>query len=261
MARRNKLYSFRKSIRRNAPTIATIGSVIATGVALYLTGKATFKAVNAVNEMKKNEEQPTTKQILKKVVPYYIPAGIAAVTAVTLSITSNTIHVKRERMLSAALLASNEALTMFREKLTEKVSGETVKQITELPMEEKEVDRKPMIEPNDYIWIYDEFSGYKFRTTYGKLLEAEKEVNRRLNNNDRYTCKGYVDYDDFFKMMDVQPTMYIRNFCWDSSDTWDLWDTAWIDFYHEETQTPDGCRMIILRYSIDPLAKEKKFIN
>lgn len=252
----------KRYVKRNAPTIFIFGNAIGVLVTAGLTVYGTVKAVRKVDKLKETIEKPTKKQILKAVAPCYISSAISAGVTIGFGLSSNAISNKRQQALSAALIASNEAIQNFKEIAKEKFGEEEVKKIVEEQAKETLVRGEPAkaISSDDYINVYDEFSGYKFRTTMKKLNDAEFEVNRRLNHNDNWKCGGDVGYDDFFRWMDVPPTLYCKAYCWDSSDMWDVWNTGWVDFFHEKTVDDKGDETIILRYSIQPIAKRPTHI-
>lgn len=248
--------TIKKRIKRNAPTLMIIGNVIGVFVTGGLCVYETIKAVRKVDKLKETVEKPTKKQILKAVAPYYISPAISAGLTVGLGLSSNAVNIKRQQALSAALIASNEAFRAFKEKTVEKIGEEGVKKIVEKQAKEATTQEPKKISQNaDYITVYDKFSGYKFRTTQKDLDKAEFEVNRRLNHSENGRWVGEVNYDDFFRWMNVKPTLYSKAYCWDSSNMWDSLDTGWVDFYHEKTTDVNGDEIIILRYSVDPIAK------
>lgn len=241
--------------KKNLPTILTWTSAISTVGALYFTGKATVKAVRTYDELKKENKDISKKEILKAVGPYYIPAAGFAAASVACSFSSNHINLKRQQILAGALFASNEALQAFRKKVTEKIGEDEVKQITKEQAQEAPLVESKRHIPGEKVVVYDDFLQYKFETTFEKLNDAEFEVNRRLNNNDCYICTGNVPYEEFYRWMDVRPPKTAYAYSWNSSDMWDLYNTAWVDFYQVDTVDSDGRRMIILRYNFEPMMK------
>ena len=259
----------RRTVKRKAPTLLTIGNAVGVFATAGLTAYGTYKAVKKVEKLKETVENPTKKEILKEVAPCYISPLVSAILTVMCGVSSNAININRQKALAAALLTSNEAMSAFKKKVEDKIGGEEVKKIVEEQAKEAVIAEEPrkVISNGDYITVYDKFSGYKFRTTFEKLVAAEKEVNKCLNDN-QYT--GYVntrlrpgefEYSEFFRLMDVKPTLFSRAYVWDSSEMWDIWNTGWIDFMHEESTDTDGGRMIILSYTIDPVAKRPAYIN
>lgn len=248
-----KLNSVKRFGRRNAPTLTMIGSILAGFLSLGFTIDATIKATREVDEMRANGEEPTKKEILKKVAHHYIPAGLTAASAVTLAITSDSMHVKREKALSAALVASSEAYQVFRKKVEEKVGAEEVKQI----QEEQKKEQIEAADPNEVITVWDEFIGYSFNTTLAKLLEAELEVNRRLNShNSGNVCNGEVSLNEFYRLAGAKALRSAEGYSWNSWDMLNRVESSWIDFTHVIQKVVKGVgnsdKFYILYYSDEP---------
>lgn len=256
------------SAKNNMPTIMTAVSIVTMGLALYFTGTGTAKSVEDVR--KRKEELGVDKLPFKEKVRVcwknYIPAAAATSVSIGTSIASEVGHQSKEKILTSALLASNESIKLIRKEVTEKIGEDGMKEIVqkvaeETPVVEDKKNKQQALTDGDYIVVYDEFSGFKFNTTMPKLTDAEFEANRELNHNDGGWTRGEVEFADFFRWMGAKPPLFMLQYKWDSSSMWDEFDTAWIDFIHEETKDVNGARMIILRYSIQPGVKGKEYID
>lgn len=244
------LYTFRCWFKKNLPTILTWTSAISTAGALYFTGKATVKAVRVYDQLKGDNNEVDKKELVKRVIPYYIPAAGFAASSIACTFSSNHINLKRQRVLSGALFASNEALSAFKKKVEEKIGKEETKQITDEC--KKEITEKKAITyiTDEVIKIRDSFMNYTFETTMTRLIDAENEVNCQLNNP--AWGSGIVPYDTFYSWMKVKPPKSADLYVWESYEMQCGWERSWVNFYHEDTVDPDGRRLIILSFDIEP---------
>lgn len=244
------LYLFRKWFKKNLPTILTWTGAISTVGALCLTSRATVKAVRVYDQLKDENNKVDKKVFIKKVIPYYIPAAGFAASSIVCTFSSNHINLKRQRVLSGALFASNEALSAFKKKVEEKIGKEETKQITEECKREIN-DRKAVTYLSDeIIKVYDSFMNYTFETTMTNLIDAETNVNRILNNP--AWSLGIVPYDVFYSWLKVTPPKGAELYTWHEYEMSTGYECTWVDFYHEDTFDSDGNRLIKLYFTIDP---------
>lgn len=252
MSGNKSLNTLSKWVRKNLPTILTWASAVATAGALYYTGKATVKAVRTYDELKQENPQVSKKEVVKAVIPYYIPAAGFAATSIACSFGSNHINAKRQRVLAGALMMSNEALQSFKKKVEEKLEPKKLEEITQEQAQEKHAQSTAVLDPQDRITVFDKFTHFKFETTYSQLSNAMFEVNRRLNHNDGFYCGGSVPYSDFYRWMGVNVPEPFRAYSWDTVLMHDEFDTSWVDFFMKDMQDVNGLPITILEYSINP---------
>ena len=244
------LYLFRKWFKKNLPTILTWTGAISTVGALCLTSRATVKAVRVYDQLKDENNKVDKKVFIKKVIPYYIPAAGFAASSIVCTFSSNHINLKRQRVLSGALFASNEALSAFKKKVEEKIGKEETKQIVEECKKETNERKAIPYLSEEIIRVHDAFMNYTFETTMTKLIDAETEVNRQLNNP--AWSIGIVPYDRFYSWMKAKPPKGSDLYVWECYEMQCGYESSWIDFYHEDTVDSNGNRLIILRFTIEP---------
>jgi len=263
MKRRVKAVRFAK---RNKPTILTVASIVTGGLALYFTAKGTAKSVRDIDKRKKElgVGKLSIKETIRVSWKNYILAAAASGVSLGTNVASEVSHLNKEKTLAAALLASTESLKLIKKEVSEKLGEEGMKEITQKMAEEAPVEGekkvRPVLTDEDYIVVYDKFSGFKFNTTRRRLHEAETRVNRELNDHPGW-MSGVVEYSDFFRWMGANPPRFIDQYAWEASCLWDAWDTAWINFVEEETKDINGANMVILQFDIDPGMKGKAYID
>lgn len=249
--RANKLVMF---CRKRLPTILTIVSTISGAAALYFTGRATVKAVRKYDRLKADGVGMTPKVIVKQFVPYYIPAIGFATSSMLCDIGCNTIHVKRNRALTLAATSAMETLRDFKTKTKEIVGEERVKEIETAQARDTKLIRGISYFANEVIRVYDNFTGFKFETTSQKLMDAETEVNRHINNICWGNCQ--TELRDFYRWMGIDASKIKSslacNYVWNQDHMIGNWDLSFVDFYHEQVQDNDGTPLIILRYYPEP---------
>ena len=206
----------------HSPAILTglaVGGVIAT---VYLTAKATPKALKAIEEEKEylerkaeeedTEVKPLTKADIFKVgFKYYIPPILTAGATIACIIGAQHINSVRQ----AAMAASYEILrTSFdeyryhvREELgkskTEKIEHDIHKEkaekiLRENPLTESDY-QKLDVEAGAAVFC-DGVTGRRFVSTYEKVYRAVDEVNDRLSSDSGGGGEDWISINEFLSM-------------------------------------------------------------
>lgn len=211
-----------KFVVDNAPTILTIIGSAGTIATAYLTGKATFKAAQIIDneQFQRNiqhvgptpKPEITNKEKAKLVWKEYIPPAAVCVGAVSAGIFANRISTKRAAALAAAYALSQDRFGEYKEKMQEKLGVKKEQAATDELVQER-VSKNP---PGDNIVIIgsgtvlcrDELSGRYFKSTVEAIKRAENDINREIINS------GYATLSDFYERIGLNPTSMSETFGW-----------------------------------------------
>lgn len=185
-------HGFKKSISKHSPEILTGLGIAGMFSAIFLTSKATVKAVAVVNEMEHIDREtfevvkPTKKEIVKECWEFYIPAAVSATFGTACLIGSTSVNAKRNAALAAAYKLSETALTEYREAIVETVGEEKHKKIRE-KVAEKQVEKNPpttqnmvVSRDNADILCYEPITTGYFWSTQNKLDAAVNRINENI---------------------------------------------------------------------------------
>ncbi len=198
-----------KTVNDNSPLILTgigVGGVV--GVAL-LTGKATFKAVEVLEDYytkpgyikEEYRREATLWQKTKIVWPLYIPAAATAGLTITAVVMANRIGTRRAAAMAAAYAISQESFQEYREKIIDKI-GEGKERKAREEIDQEHINRTDfsnttVVVPGDLaVDFLDDYSGRPFRSTMEDVKWAINKINDRINHqvyaslNDLYSELG-----------------------------------------------------------------------
>ena len=239
--------------KRKLPAILAITSALSSLAALYFTGRATAKAVREYDALKNEGVKLEQKEIIKKFVPYYIPAIGFATASIACNVAGNVIHVKHNRALSLAATSAMETLQDFKRKARTIAGDDKVNLIEE--QRAKEAALVERVSSSSKVRVYDEFTGVKFETTWEKLKDAEAEVNRQINS----VCWGKCEAElkDFYRLLGIDLSIakpiFNDNYIWHQEYMIEMWELSYIDFFDKETaMDEDGTEIVMLRYFPEP---------
>ena len=190
-------------LKEHSPKIL-LGSGIALGVgAVGLSGVASFKAAEIVEDIRRDplcdDKKYATKQYLKRIIPLYIPVAIAETGSIICLVKSYDINAKRLAAATALAEVSMETLRIYKEKAKKVIGEETAKKIDdEVREEQRKNDEKKAAsgDPCSEIqWFKDEVTGQEFLSTRENILRAQCDLINKLH------CEFKVSFNEFIDIL------------------------------------------------------------
>lgn len=234
---------------RNASTILTaLGGVglIATTV---LAVKATPKALQLIEEEKKNKKEELTKlEMVKTAAKPYIPAVLTGTATLICIFGANILNKRQQASLISAYALLDESYKKYRRKVVELYGEETHNEIINaIAVEEaKEVGiTAPALATNtcltsdeacgDPVLFYDEWSHRYFESTIEQVIAAQYHINRN------FVLRGYVTLNELYDFLGLEPTDYGNTVGWAVED-----EFYWIDFNQHKVLIDDDIECYII---------------
>lgn len=209
--------SIEKAVKKNAPQIlAGLGIALGLG-AVGMTAKGTVKAVRIVDEMKKDNPEPTKKDIVKAVYKEYIPA--AGLTVASIGCVVGSVHISARRIatLGLAYAMSDKNFKEYKDKAKEML-GEKKEEELRGKIAQDYIDRNPpreeFIENADGggVMCLDSFTGRYFYSDADTINRVVNELNRLLLND------YYVSYNDYLIELGRHPCKFGDEWGWNVED-------------------------------------------
>lgn len=223
----------------HSTTILTGVGVAGTVGTAILTGKASFKAVEIINEdvAKKTQEENARREATnlsyisldevrltistfekaKMVWPLYIPPIVVGGVTVVSIVTAHRISSKKVAALIVASGVSERALQEYKEKMYEKLTPAKRHSVRDGVAQDR-VNGNPVI-PGEVIitgkgevLFYDEHSGRYFHSTMEDVKRAENKINHELL--DGLGCSLTEFYDE----LGIKPSNYSDSVGWNGGE-------------------------------------------
>jgi hypothetical protein len=237
-----------KLIVDNSPVILTIVGVSGTLTTAVLTGKASWKANNALAEeddrrliMNETVLQGTKEKALF-VWKLYVPAVGAGVTTVSAIIFANRISTRRTAALAAAYGLSEKAFAEYKEKVLEKL-GVKKEQAVHDEIAQDRVRKNP---PGDVIFAgdgdvlcHDSLTGRYFKSSIEIIKKAQNDVNYEILHN------MYASLSEFYDRIGLPTTPYSEEVGWNSDHMMEIMFSTVL------TEANQPC--ISLEYTVSPI--------
>lgn len=225
--------------KKVAPILLSIAGSIGVLATTALAIKATPKAMEI---LKKQEENLSSKEVAKATWKCYIPTAVSA--AVTIACIAGA-GILTERQITAITGAYGVIQNTYKNYISEvkKMFGEeTHKEILKTVATEKATQEYIIAETffsntslsfedaheEEYLF-YDQFGDRYFTSTISSVLQAEYHINRD------FSLGGFVTLNDFYEFLGIEKTAEGDNLAWSSLDG----DYYWLDFDHTKTIRPD----------------------
>lgn len=195
-----------KAAADNSPTILTAVGVTGMLATAYLTGTATLKAKQILDEWESDlskavpEHNPplTTQEKVKYVWKEYLPAAGAAVVTIACIVTANRIGARRVAALATAYTIAEKAALQYKDKVVETL-GKKKEEGIRAAMAQDEINAHPIERSTVYIeggggdLFRDSWSGRYFNSTRMALEKAAVSINQQLNNEYAATLSDFYD--------------------------------------------------------------------
>jgi hypothetical protein len=192
---------------KHSPEILTGFGVAGMFASVIFSVRATTKATKAVEAKKKelNKEKLTVGETIKAAWKYYIPTAITLAGSTACIIGANSVNTRRNAALAAAYTLSETALQEYQDKVKE-VVGERKENDIRADIERDKLRADPpratqveFVNQGDQLFK-DSISGRYFRSTYEKVMRAERDLQRQmLPGRDPFDIDdGYITMDDIY---------------------------------------------------------------
>ena len=170
-----------------------------------LTGKATIKANELINE-KKDElhvDKLEPKELIKTTYKCFIPPMVSGILSTACILGANSMHAKRTAALATAYQVAQVGINEYKDSVVELIGEEKEKEIVKRTVEKKvpkiEAEKPSSdveLNKNDLVLCYDVFAGRGFYSNKNKIMAAVNEVNSRIYHENSaslnyfYECAG-----------------------------------------------------------------------
>lgn len=211
-----------------------IGIIISTSVTIHesLIIKDKVDDMELTGDIKED-----VIEVVKETYKNWIP--IAASLGLTSFCFTRSMK-KYETMLNIAeqMYLKSE---MKRKSLLSLISGTALgSAANQSIIQEENEEQKLVSNPNEKMFL-DEYSGQFFISTDSDVLNADKELNKRFENN------GSALLSLWYKLLGINGIEYDDKLLW----TWDAYDTygyCWIDILYNDEEDDFGNKYTVIRF-------------
>jgi hypothetical protein len=200
---------FGKVAADNSPAILTGLGVTGTLTAVFLTGKATFKAAQIlqVAEGLRGEDQDEFdfKQKFEMTWKCFVPAAGTTILAVACMVAANHVGVRRAAALASAYNIAQRGFDEYKDKVIEKF-GEKKEQTLRDELAQDRVTKNPpgastmVITGSGEHLCKDEWSGRYFECEVETIKSAVNDINFKILAHD------YASLSEFYDLLQLPHT-------------------------------------------------------
>ena len=200
---------------RQSPSILLGVGITGMITSTVMAVKATPKAIQLLDEAKKEKEEPklTAWETVKVAWKPYMPAITVGSLSVLCLIGSNSVNARRTAALATAYKLSETALSEYRDAVVETIGEKKEKQVRE-KVADKQVAANPVNNSTIYITnqgtslCYEPLSGRYFRSSPESISKAINEVNYQLINGE------FISLNELYDRMGLESTKLGENLGW-----------------------------------------------
>lgn len=239
-----------KYIIDNSPTLLSGVAVTGTAMTAYLTGKATFKAAEIIEQeahsrsLQELGKPLDQKDRFKLVWKEYIPPALAVVGTVACIVAANHINASRMAALAAAYKLSEKQFTEYKDKVAEKLGINKEKELRD-EINQEAIARTPatdsqlmMLDSN--VIVMEKWTGRYFRSDMETIKSAENKINHELITD------MYASLSDFYDWLNLPHTQESEEVGWSVDNPMEL---AFTHGFAQDGRTP----ILVMEYRKSPL--------
>lgn len=216
---------------KNSPTILTGIAVGGLFTTIFLTIKATSKALVNIEDEKTFRKQEATNglmpdplapvDILRLTWQEYVPAAVMAVVTTGCIVGANTIQSRRYAALMAIYGITEASLKEYQEKTLAEVGPAKEQKIRD-NIAEGQLEKHPM-NPSEVI-ITDRGETLCFDKLSGRYFKSDIELIRKAQNtiNEVIIRDSYCTLNDFYYELGLDGISLGANPCWSTENMMDI---------------------------------------
>lgn len=236
-------------IKRHQPEIliglGITGFFTMTGMAVSVTPKALDRMADIKEKHAEDTDKKAyAKDVVKKVVPLYIPAAIVGAISTSCVIGANKVSSSRTAALATAYSLSESALREYQEKVIDTV-GEKKERAIRDAVAKDTIDKNPVttreviLTERGNTLCYDGISGRYFRSDIDKIRKIENELNRRM------ISEMYISLNEFYDEIGLPHVDLGEDLGWNV-------DRGFIELDFSSQLTNDGTPCLAINYRVVP---------
>ena len=206
-------------IKRNMPTILSIGAAVGVVVSNILTNKASIKATLKVDEVeKKKHRELTFIEEVKVVAPIYAPSIVVGAATIGCIFGSNFLNKKQLAALAGAMSILQANFKRYREEVVHEVGEEKEEEIWKAAKEPttktiSEQESK-FVDTTGLTFFIDSLTDEGFYTDKSTVESAILKLNRKLALSPNQT----VTLNEFRHDLELHPTNFGNIVGWSKID-------------------------------------------
>ena len=206
-------------LKRNMPTILSIGAAVGVVVSNILTNKASIRATLKVDEVeKKKHRELTFIEEVKVVAPIYAPSIVVGAATIGCIFGSNFLNKKQLAALAGAMSILQANFKRYREEVVREVGEEKEEEIWKAVKEPatrtiSEQESK-FVDTTGVTFFIDSLTDEGFYTDKSTVESAILKLNRKLALNPNQT----VTLNEFRHDLELHPTNFGSIVGWSKID-------------------------------------------
>ena len=215
---------------------------------IFMASYATLKAKEEVdNTNSKTKNKLSNKEIIKSTYKFYLPTAIVSVTSIGMIIEGTKIFKDKNDNLLKSAYALTETLSIQNKLFKEFCSEEDIEKIKEKTKEIKndkngfKIGEIPKDNIDDKIICFESFSGSYLETSIKCIRDTERELNKRLIDED------YITLNEFLESLGHDGSEIGDKFRW--SKEMDLY----IDLDLDARISEKGEFVLVINHNIEPV--------
>lgn len=231
--------------KKNGSTILTVAGATGVVATTVLAVKATPKALKRIEEAETEKGKALTKmEVVKAAGPAYIPTVLVGMGSIACIVGIDVLGKRQQASLMSAYALLDSSYKEYKEKV-KVLHGEEGEKAVRAEIAKDHYKEEAQPEDDGKQLFFDEYSKRYFRATNETILSAEYAINKTLADD------SYATLNELYDLFGLDKIDTGDDIGWSSSQMYEMYWSAWIEFYHEKVVQEDGMECYVIHYT-DP---------
>lgn len=236
------------SLIKHSPEILTAIGITGMITGTIMAVKSTPKALDIMDDIRKNEagkdKKEIGKEIVTKVGPVYLPAIATTVLSAGCLICATSVNNRRNAALATAYSLSETALKEYQAKVVDTI-GPKKEQAIRDSIDEDHIKKNPVsnceviVTERGNTLCYDSFSGRYFSSDIETIRAIENRLNKRL------ISETYISLNELYYELGLRCNEQGNELGFNVND-------GFIEFTFSSQLADDGRPCLVLNYRVEP---------
>ena len=239
--------NLKKSVVKHSPELLIGAGIIGSVGAIILSVKATPKALDCIEEKKKEEkkEKLSVAETVEATWKCYVPAAITETVSIGCIVAGTKVSLSRTATLAAAYVLKDTQFNDYKTKVKE-VIGEKKEESVKDAVAAEKIERNPVT--SNQVIITGKGETLCYDTTFGTYFTSDIEKIRRVINDLNYNMRSEM----FISVNELYYALGIPRIGIGDDLGWNIDKEGYIDIHFSSQLSNDGRPCLALVYTVGP---------
>lgn len=244
--------TLKRWVMRNSHKIMTGMSIAGMTATVGLAIHDTLRASDQLEELKDDDPGISQRDLVVRVIPTYIPTGLAAIATVGCILGTHQVSERRTAAVASAYALAQNAALQYRDSVKEVVGEKKAKEVED-HNSQKVVEKAKPTSTEVLIGVGDELCRDELT---GRYFHSDLQTLRSACNDVTYAMMSemWISVNEFYDRIGLPPTEFGELMGWKAED-------GPLDIKYGSAITEDGKSCLVIGFNQTPVPLSDKLFK